>query len=79
MTEETAKFEDIGNITQIQYFKLLNLLAKAIGTKRGFIEILGKKELSNGQTVYRVKSKGGYYHHITFIDNVLIYTAREIQ
>ena len=73
----TVNFELLGNITQTQYENLIGVLASALRTQRKFIEICGRRQGENGETIYRVKSKG-YYYHITLNGNRIINVAYEV-
>ena len=65
-------------MTQIEYDKLMNALARAIHTQRRFIELLRSAPLSDSKTAYFVKLRGFYRYRIILRDYELVEVARSI-
>lgn len=52
---------DINKLTQIQYDRLHNVLAKVCCTHRKNITVESARRQENGDIIYRIKRKGSYY------------------
>ena len=65
-------------MTQIEYDKLMNTLARALRTQRRFIELLRSVPLSDGKTAYLVKFRGFYRYCVTLRGYDFIELARSI-
>lgn len=63
-------------MTQFEYDKLMNTLARALRTQRRFIELL--VPLLDGKTAYFVKFRGFYRYCVTLRGYELVELARSI-
>ena len=64
-------------MTQFQYDKLMNMLARALRTQRRFIELVRSVPLDNGNTAHSVKVRG-YRYRVTLRGDEVVEVAREI-
>ena len=64
-------------MTQYQYDKLMNTLARAVQTQRRYIELVRSVPLENGDTAHSVKVRG-YRYRVTLRGDEVVDVAREI-
>lgn len=65
-------------MTQIQYGRLLNNLAKALHTQRRYVVLVRSVALENGDMAHSVNLRGCYYC-VTLRGDETIEVAREIK
>lgn len=65
-------------MTQLQYERLLNNLARALRTQRRFITLVRSVPLDNGDMAHSVNLRG-YYYIVTLRGDMVVEVAREIK
>lgn len=66
------------NLTQMQYERLLNTLARALHTQRRFVTLCGQIPLDGGKVAYSVKLRG-FGYRVTLCGESVVEVAREVK
>lgn len=65
-------------MTQFQYDKLMNTLAKALQTQRRFIKLVAYYSMADGAMAYTVNLRG-YFYRVILRGYNIVQVAREIK
>lgn len=66
------------HLTQIDYDRLLNILARALHTQRRFVTPCGKLPLDGDKVAYSVKLRG-FGYRVTLCGENVVEVAREVK
>lgn len=66
------------DLTQMQYDRLLNTLARALQTQRRFVTLCGNIPLDGGKGAYIVKLRG-FCYRVTLCGEKVVEVAREVK